>query len=70
MDIYPIAVLLAALLTLSALISLKAAMRQIVREERSQNQEKRQQLVDRTCGQNDVKKESGESCRIFKYLLR
>lgn len=37
MDIYPIAVLLYAILVLSTLLSLKAAMRQIMREERAQN---------------------------------
>ena len=70
MDIYPFAVLLFAFLALSTLMSLKAAMRQIMREEHSQNQEKRQQLVDRTGKANADKKEKGETCRIFKYMLR
>lgn len=56
MDIYPIAVLLYAILIISTLLSLKATMQQIMREERSQNGGKNQQLVDKISNKDEVKK--------------
>lgn len=56
MDIYPIAVLLYVILVISTLLSLKATMRQIMREERSQNGGKNQQLVDRSSNVDEGKK--------------